>query len=99
MNIVPSDNYLSVLCGGLKVIFLALQQTDHYRRDIYTALEDLPFILNDHMAIIELNKSDEELHRRIAALYVSLFILMDVIFSWFLKSSLGEEPPGVHQDL
>ena len=90
VNLVPSDNYLSVLCGGLKIIFIALQQTDHYRRDIYDTLEDLPFILNDHMAMVELNKSDEELHKRVAALYVTLFKLMEVIFSWFLKSSLGK---------
>ena len=92
VNLVPSDNYLSVLCGGLKVIFMALQQTDHYRKDIYNALEDLPFILTDHAAMVELNRSDEELHRRVAALYTSLFKLMEAIFSWFLKGSLGGGP-------
>lgn len=90
VNLVPSDNYLSVLCGGLKIIFTALQQTDNYRKDIYSALEDLPFILNDHVAMIELNRADEELHRRAAALYTSLFALMEIIFAWFLKSPVGK---------
>lgn len=98
VNLVPSDNYLSVLCGGLKVIFMALQQTDRYRKDIYNALEDLPFILTDHAAMVELDRSDEELHRRVAALYTSLFKLMEAIFSWFLKGSLGRGLP-VHRDL
>lgn len=90
VNLVPTDNYLSVLCGGLKIIFMALQQTDHYRKDIYSALEDIPFIIGDHVAMVEINRSDEELHRRAAALYASLFNLMEVMFAWYLKSSLGK---------
>lgn len=69
---------------------MALQQTDHFRKDIYSALEDLPFILSDHVAMVKLSLVDEELHRRTAALYASLFKLMEVIFAWFLKNSLGK---------
>ncbi|KAF5011929.1 hypothetical protein FDECE_1994 [Fusarium decemcellulare] len=87
-NLVPTDSYCSVLCGGLKVIFKALEQTGNYRQEIYKALEELPFILNDNAALLELHHKDEELHRRVASLYTSVYRLMEVIVNWFLKRSL-----------
>ncbi|ORY68314.1 uncharacterized protein BCR38DRAFT_385787 [Pseudomassariella vexata] len=89
LNLVPTDSYCSVLCGGLKVIFTGLQQTGTYRQEIYKALEELPLVLNDHAAMIDLNKKDEQLHRRAAVLYTSLFRLMELILAWFLKNPLA----------
>lgn len=89
-QMVPSDSYFSVLAGGLKVIFKALEQTGLYRQEVYAALEELPFILNDNAALLELHGQDEELHRRIAGLYAAIYKFMDVIISWFLKPSLGK---------
>lgn len=89
-QLVPSDSYFSVLAGGLKVIFKALEQTGQYRQEVYEALEELPYILNDNAALLELHHRDEELHRRVAGLYVAIYNFMDVIISWFLKPSLGE---------
>ncbi|KAF4460099.1 hypothetical protein FALBO_13127 [Fusarium albosuccineum] len=87
-NLVPTDSYCSVLCGGLKVIFKALEQTGNYRQEIYNALEELPFILNDNAALLDLHHKDEELHKRVASLYATIYRLMEVIISWFLKRSL-----------
>lgn len=88
-NLVPSDLMCSsVLCGGLKMVFTALQQSSSYREDIYKAIEELPFIVNDHAAYIRIEKQDEELHRRNAALHVALFRLMECILSWFVKNSV-----------
>lgn len=89
-QMVPNDSYFSVLSGGLKVIFRALEQAGAYRNEVYEALEELPFILNDNAALLELHKRDEELHRRLAGLYAAVYNLMDVIIGWFLKPSLGE---------
>ncbi|KAH6879449.1 hypothetical protein B0T10DRAFT_447413 [Thelonectria olida] len=87
-NLVPTDSYCSVLCGGLKIIFRALEQTGHYRQEVYNALEELPFILNDNAILLELHNKDEELHRRVASLYTAMYKLMEVIVGWFLKPSL-----------
>jgi hypothetical protein len=52
--LIPSDTFGSVLCGGLNVIFTALEQTGFHREAVYRALEILPRILNDHAEYIEL---------------------------------------------
>lgn len=88
-NLVPTDSYCSILCGGMKVIFKALEETGRYRQEIYNAVENIPYILSDHTALLVLNSQDAELHNRTARLYRSIFQLMEIIVSWFLKSSLG----------
>ncbi|KAF4958072.1 hypothetical protein FSARC_11108 [Fusarium sarcochroum] len=87
-NLVPTDSYCSVLCGGLKIIFKALEETGHYREEVGNALEAIPFILSDKITLVKLNNMDEELHRRVAAIYAAIYALLEVIVGWFLKSSL-----------
>ncbi|KAI9150606.1 NAD(P)H azoreductase [Paramyrothecium foliicola] len=87
-NFVPTDSYCSILCGGLKVVFKALEQTGFYRQEVYNTLEELPFILNDNAALLDLHKEDAELHRRIASLYTAMYKLVEVILNWFLKRSI-----------
>ncbi|KAI1460701.1 hypothetical protein F4805DRAFT_372674 [Annulohypoxylon moriforme] len=82
-NEVPCS---SVLCGGLKAVFTALERSHNYREDVYKAIEDIPYIINDHAVYIEIHAEDEELHRRSAALYVALFQLMQHILLWFVKN-------------
>ncbi|KAM0191650.1 hypothetical protein ACHAPI_008701 [Fusarium lateritium] len=86
-NLVPTDSYCSVLCGGLKVIFKALEETGRYREEVYNALEEIPFILDDSSALLDLYRDDSELHRHLASLYRAIYQLMEVIADWFLKSS------------
>ncbi|KAI0902226.1 hypothetical protein F4806DRAFT_30250 [Annulohypoxylon nitens] len=76
----------SVLCGGLKAMFTALEHSHNYREDVYKAIEDIPYIINEHAVYIDIHKDDEELHRRTAALYVALFQLMQHILLWFVKN-------------
>ncbi|KAI1417812.1 hypothetical protein F5Y13DRAFT_151896 [Hypoxylon sp. FL1857] len=86
-SMVPSDMPCgSVLCGGLKAIFTALERTHNYREDVYRAIEDIPYIINDHAVYIDIDTEDEELHRRNAALYQALFRLMQHILLWFVKN-------------
>lgn len=47
-NLVPTDSYCSVLCGGLKIVFKAIEETGEYREEVYNALEEIPFILGDN---------------------------------------------------
>ncbi|RBA15764.1 hypothetical protein FPRO05_12371 [Fusarium proliferatum] len=88
-NLVPTDSYCSILCGGLKIIFKGLEAAGHYREEICNALEEIPFILNDNTALVELNNMDEELHRRVAAIYAAIYALLEVIVGWFLKPSFN----------
>ncbi|KAI1213012.1 uncharacterized protein F4807DRAFT_457098 [Annulohypoxylon truncatum] len=87
VSMVPSEvPCSSVLCGGLKAVFTALERSHNYREDVYKAIEEIPYIINDHAVYIDIHAEDEELHRRSAALYVALFHLMQHILLWFVKN-------------
>ncbi|KAI0020263.1 hypothetical protein F4780DRAFT_779619 [Xylariomycetidae sp. FL0641] len=104
-KVLPSDHYLSILGGGLTIIFTALQKTSVYRREILVALAEIPFTLQDYSVLVDLHSPDEEMHRRVASLYRALFSLTEVIMQWYLKSSFTTgfkiliDPPGFAEDL
>ena len=87
-SMVPNDSFNSVLCGGLKAIFAGLRQAGAYRQQVYKALEDLPYVLNDHASRIRIYYFDEELHRLNALLFVAVFELLNHILLWFMRNSL-----------
>ncbi|KAK0624319.1 hypothetical protein B0T14DRAFT_565599 [Immersiella caudata] len=91
VSLIPNDafGFSSMLCGGLKVIFTGLYQTALYREEVYRTLEDLPYILADHSTPLSLPVcgEDEELHRRTALMYVSVFKLLEHLLGWFAKNT------------
>jgi hypothetical protein len=88
LELIPSDFMCSsVLCGGLKVLFLALEQSDEQNQLITAAMEAIPRILNDKAASIRIFSRDEELHRRLAGLYVAILDALRYMLSRFIKSS------------
>jgi hypothetical protein len=93
VSLIPNDafGFSSMLCGGLKVIFTGLYQTALYREEVYRTLEDLPFILADHSTPPNLSVcgDDEELHRRTASMYVSVFKLLEHLLAWFVRNTFG----------
>jgi len=91
LELIPSDFMCSsVLCGGLKVIFSALEQTDNQLSAIRVAMEEIPKILNDKAASIKIFSEDEELHKRLATLYVAILGTLQFMLKRFVKSSTSE---------
>lgn len=88
--LIPSDTFGSVLCGGLNVIFTALEQTGFHREAVYKALERLPRILDDHAEYMELAGEDREIHRRTARLYTAVCLTLDHILRWFMLDAFGK---------
>jgi hypothetical protein len=90
LSLIPSDVMgSSVLCGGLTIVFKALEQTGYQRTAVHMALEELPVILNDRVSYIKIHGHDEELHRRMAALYASVLRAMGLILKWLKANSLS----------
>ncbi|KAF6835973.1 hypothetical protein CMUS01_05568 [Colletotrichum musicola] len=73
---------------GSPIDLAAIYAPCKYRQEVQGALEDLPFILKDNEACLDLDNQDEELHRRVAGLYTSIYGVMEEIFFWFLRRSL-----------
>lgn len=91
ISMIPDESYTSVLCGGLKIIFTALEQSHQYRQEIYVALDNLNNLLKDLPSRLHLNNWDEELHHRMAVFYASVFKLLETICKWFLQRGIGME--------
>lgn len=90
-TMIPNDSFNSVLCGGLKAIFMGLRQVGLYRQQVYRALEDLPYTLSEHAARVRIYSYDEELHKLNARLFASIFELLNHILIWFMKNPLGKK--------
>jgi hypothetical protein len=88
-QLIPDDIGGSVLCGGLNVIFTALEQTGFHREAVYRALERLPRILNNHVEYAELASEDAEVHRRTAKLYTEVLLTLEHILRWFMMDAFG----------
>lgn len=91
LSLIPSDFMCSsVLSGGLKVVFKAMEQSSCQRTAIYIALEELPSILIDRASSIQVFRGDEELHRRMSALYISVLKFLGYILKWFTRNPLSK---------
>lgn len=91
VSLIPDDalGCGSTLRGALGIVFSALKGTVTHRKEVYSTLEELPFILTDRVANIKWFGRDEELHRRTAALFESIFRLLKHILSWLIKGTFG----------
>ncbi|KAK8112660.1 hypothetical protein PG984_013186 [Apiospora sp. TS-2023a] len=89
VSLIPNDQFgfASVLCGGLKAVFLAMKNTHEHREQVYKAIEDLPYIICDNAVPLEDGVEDEDLHRRAAALHVAVFKVIRRILRWSISGS------------
>lgn len=79
----------STLRGGLKMIFAALQQSHSYDEEVYRALEDIPFVINQHVPYMDMYRKNKDLHIFNASLHASIFRLLQHLLSWFTDSRAG----------
>ncbi|XXH04126.1 hypothetical protein Hte_010538 [Hypoxylon texense] len=74
------------LRGGLKMIFVALEQSHSYDEEVCRALEDIPFIINRHVPYMEMYRKNKDLHIFNASLHASIFRLLQLLLLWFTES-------------
>lgn len=99
VSIIPSDLMIaSAVSGGLKVIFIALEQHGMYEESVFNALEHLPDILNTNERYSEIAAEDKEIHRLTAKLYARVCEALDYILRWMMDSVLGEFRVSIHED-
>ncbi|KAI1763266.1 hypothetical protein GGR53DRAFT_498243 [Hypoxylon sp. FL1150] len=86
-SLIPDDFMCAAtLRGGLKMIFEALQQSYSYGEEVYRALEDIPFIVNQHAPYIDMYRMDKDLHMYNSSLHASIFRLLQLLLLWFSES-------------
>ncbi|KAH6693814.1 hypothetical protein F5X68DRAFT_47191 [Plectosphaerella plurivora] len=92
LDLVPSDMMISsTLRGALQLVFTAMESSANHRQAVFAALEEIPIILTDRAATLNIFASDEALHVRMAALYVEMLGVLRHIVKYFTKNSFTSE--------
>jgi len=90
-SFIPSSFMFStVLCAGLRTVFLAMARAGYRRNVVYSALEELPSLLNDSTVHMGILGADKDFHHKIAALYASTLKLLRSILKWFIANPTGK---------
>jgi hypothetical protein len=93
ISFIPSDFMCSsVLCGGLKTIFSALEKTGNHRDEIQKALAELPEILDETALRMRVHQHSEELHKRSEKLFSAVLRVMSHILHWLCEKSMSPSP-------
>ncbi|PYH99752.1 hypothetical protein BO71DRAFT_424824 [Aspergillus ellipticus CBS 707.79] len=72
LGLIPSEsNYLSTICGGIKLVLHAASRMKDIREDILSALCDIPVILNGAQRVLGIYKVSNELRVYNDALYTA----------------------------
>ncbi|CAD6583586.1 MAG: hypothetical protein ASARMPREDX12_001310 [Alectoria sarmentosa] len=88
-GLLPTQSqYLSILCGGLKLIFSAAARLQDLRSEICEALAEIPILLaSTHRALGAFKKS-KALHQCSAALYSATLAALRHIVEWYKEKAI-----------
>lgn len=89
-SVIPNDlNLASAVCGGLNVVFSAMEQKAVHERSIRDAMEELPLILRTHEPFAEAATRDLRIHQETDALYVAVCQVLQHIIEWLIENSIS----------
>lgn len=88
LQVLPTDSYGSVICGGFTVIIDAAIRHKDLCEEVFGALGDIPEIIKDAEFCFEEYKS-EELYKRVAKLYTVITETLKGILSFYKERASG----------
>lgn len=89
-SVIPSDLSLApAICGGLNVIFSAMEQKAIHERSVRDAVEELPLILRTHEPFSEAAAYDVRIHEETDSLYVAVCRVLQHVVEWLIENSLS----------
>ncbi|MCJ1401380.1 hypothetical protein MMC11_004592 [Xylographa trunciseda] len=98
LGLLPEQSqYLSILCGGLKLILTAAERLKNVHDEVFTALCDIPTILSSTQRVLAMLKNSEKLHHCSSALYVAILQALSLILEYFKLNTLKKAFRGFTQ--
>ncbi|KAF2454925.1 hypothetical protein BDY21DRAFT_373792 [Lineolata rhizophorae] len=89
LGLLPKEShYLSVLCGGLKLILTAAARMRKVNEEIFEALQEIPSILNGAQRVLRVYRDSEKLQTYSSALYASVLKAMGHMLGYLRVKSL-----------
>ncbi|MCJ1382835.1 hypothetical protein MMC17_005948 [Xylographa soralifera] len=90
LELLPTEsNYLSVLCGGLKLILRAAHRLSEIRSKIHEFVENIPRTISGTAIVLGAFKNSPELHKSTAELYVAILKPLQAVYEWCQKGLWG----------
>ncbi|KAF6218288.1 hypothetical protein HO133_005634 [Letharia lupina] len=88
-GLLPTQSqYLSILCGGLKLIFSAAARLQDLRNGICEALAEIPILLASTHRALGVFKKSKKLHQCSAALYSATISALRHIVDWYKEKAI-----------
>ncbi|KAJ9613388.1 hypothetical protein H2200_003330 [Cladophialophora chaetospira] len=88
LDLVPKDIYGSVISGGFTLILTAVEEHEKFRAAIQKALAEIPRKLSKVQRLSDIPFKPPILHQHADAVLVAIFVVLERIIDWFLKSWL-----------
>ncbi|KAK4465050.1 hypothetical protein QBC42DRAFT_262380 [Cladorrhinum samala] len=88
LGLLPSENsYLSIVCGGLKLILKAAARLTQIRDKILEALQQIPTILNSAQRVLNIYKDSDGLKSLSKAFYMSTLAVLGHILNYLRRKA------------
>ncbi|KAK7539259.1 uncharacterized protein J3D65DRAFT_618039 [Phyllosticta citribraziliensis] len=95
-DLIPSsDSYLSVLCGGIKLVCVAASRIGQIRKIVTEFLLQIHSLLDDKGKLLDLYSRDIELHRRNAELSTCILVVLAEIVRWLYEKPWKKTMKGM----
>ncbi|KAH8178564.1 hypothetical protein LIA77_00083 [Sarocladium implicatum] len=94
-DMIPDQDGLSVLRGGLKVVFKLVQRRINNREDILNAFEDIPLTFLQACEKLQAHPDDVELRRYVQDLFTTLVEHMPKLVNILLRQHKGSLPSRI----
>ncbi|KAI9823115.1 MAG: hypothetical protein M1826_000266 [Phylliscum demangeonii] len=95
LDLIPNDKYLSLLYGGLKLIFAAAKKMAEKRSLILESLEEMPDTVETAYRARQLFRSDQQLIQLATELHYALLDAIDCMISWLLEKAWKKQLKAV----
>lgn len=87
LQLIPSETYTSILCGGLKIIFGAAQRMSFIRGKVMKALGDVPQVITKTQRCLEIYRETDPVLQDLAVeVYLAILVAIGRMVEW-----LGED--------
>ncbi|KAJ5214937.1 hypothetical protein N7468_010616 [Penicillium chermesinum] len=91
LGMVPSqENYLSVICGGVKLILGAAARMSDIRDSALSGLHDIPVLLSGAQRVLGIYNSSQQLKALSASLYVATLTSLGHILHYIGRNSASK---------
>ncbi|KAF8861392.1 hypothetical protein BDZ45DRAFT_267711 [Acephala macrosclerotiorum] len=97
LSFPPTDNYRFTICGGFALILAGVKDQKQIRKDIQTALADIPQKLNNIQRLANLHVMSVRLHACADSVFASIFMLLERIIHT-LSRNAGKKMFSVSKD-